>query len=71
MDWLMVFVILAIVGQFALIKFLQAKHARSAAVDLAKARADLLESAADRQNMPTLSRDFTIQAQQKGVGDAS
>lgn len=66
MDWLMVFVILAIVGQFAVIKFLQMKQAKSAAFDRAKARADLLEAAADRQIVSTSSQNSKISAQEKG-----
>jgi hypothetical protein len=70
MDWLMVFVILAIVGQFVVIKFLQMKQAKIAAFDRSKARADLLEAAADRQIVSTSSQNSKISAQEKGACDA-
>jgi hypothetical protein len=67
MDWLLIFVIVAIVGQFAFIKWTQIRVARSA-VHVKKARADLLESAADHQSLCQKSHRDTLGIQSKGGG---
>jgi hypothetical protein len=49
MDWLLVFVVVAVVGQLCLPMVGAYRNARARA--MAKRRADLLEAAADRQNV--------------------
>lgn len=52
MDWLLVAVIVAIVGQFVLIKWLLARHdqrLRQSQLQAKTAKAQLIESAADAQ----------------------
>jgi hypothetical protein len=65
MDWLAVFVIVAIVGQLCLPLVGAYSNARARA--MAKRRADLLEAAADRQAVVTLSHPAKLDI--KGGGD--
>lgn len=59
MDWLMVFVIVAIVGQFALIIYLQAKQAKETNKLIAQAKARLIEQAAEDQEAAQADKKTT------------
>lgn len=65
MDWLLVFVVVAVVGQLCLPLVGAYSNARARA--MAKRRADLLEAAADRQSA-TFSQT-THKLDGKGGGD--
>jgi hypothetical protein len=69
MDWLALFVIVAIVGQLALILWTRLRVTRSSA-QLAKDRADLVEAAADRQLVTPERHEPKLGHTQKGVVDA-
>ena len=66
MDWLAVFVIVAVVGQLCLP--LLGAYRNGRAREMAKRRADLVEAAADRQAVATSSQFAKLDTQQKGVG---
>lgn len=70
MDWLLIFVLVAIVGQFALIKWSAFRQAKIA-VDVKKARADLLESAADQQAVCKKSHSDSLVFPTHGAADDS
>jgi hypothetical protein len=59
MDWLMVFVIVAIVGQFVLIVYLQAKQAKETNKLIAQAKARMIEEAAQQQEAAHLDQKTT------------
>jgi hypothetical protein len=69
MDWLALFVIVAIVGQLGLLIWVKYRAPHKAA-DLAKRRADLVEAAADRQLVTSERHEPKLGHTQKGVVDA-
>jgi type II secretory pathway pseudopilin PulG len=69
MDWLALFVIVAIVGQLALILWLRSRHTLDAR-QLAQQRARLLEDAAHQQAVTFDIHKTKLGHTEKGVVDA-
>lgn len=65
MDWLMVFVIISIVGQFALIVYFQNKRDRETKELIARAKAQLLEQMAADQDLSVALESEKINAKDK------